>query len=103
MKKTLSEQRFKMIDFLYNLFKSEDAKTEEQYQEYKKKYGDKFKILQKGDRYAVQYEINHPDMRIGGDKILVTTGFIYTLKEAKEWYIRECKNYDFNSLPIREV
>ena len=92
-----------MIDFLYNLFKSEDTKTEEQYQEYKKKYGDKIKILQKGDRYSVQYETNRPNMRNNNSKIVFSTAFIYNLKEAKKRYVRECKNYDFNSLPIREV
>lgn len=92
-----------MIDFLYNLFKSEDTKTEEQYQEYKKKYGDKIKILQKGDRYSVQYETNRPNMRNNNSEIVFSTAFIYNLKEAKERYVRECKNYDFNSLPIREV
>lgn len=94
------------MDFIYNLFKSEDAKIEEQYQECKKKYGDKIKILQKGDWYAVQYEINRPGMMIsllGGDRILLTTRFIYTLKEAKERYVGECKKHEYESLPVKEI
>ena len=90
-----------MIDFIYNLFKSEDVKIDEEYQKYKAKYGDKVKILRKGDKYGVSYTIKHP---VKNERpISNSISFIYSLNEAKEKYVKECKNYDFNTHPVREV
>lgn len=86
-----------MINFIYNLFQSEETKINEQHEAYKKKYGDRIKILRQGDMYAVEDSLS---LR---RNLKFTTPFYYTLEDAKKRYIEICKYYETNQLPIIEI
>ena len=86
-----------MVDFIYNLFKSEEVKTNEEYEKYKSKYGEKIKILKQGDSYAIEDSLSFRR------NLKFITPFYYTLEDAKRRYIEICKSVEKNKLPIIEV
>ncbi len=86
-----------MVNFIYTLFKSEETKINEDYEPYKKKYGDKIKILRQGDMYAIEDSLSFRR------NLKFTTPFYYNLQDAKKRYIQICKYYETNQLPIVEI
>lgn len=84
-----------MINFIYNLFKSEETKIDEEYQEYRQKYRDKIKIFRKGDLYGVDESLLN--------KHRSCTSFLWNSQEIKKRYIEVCKNYEYSLLPVVEM
>ena len=91
-----------MIDFLTNLFKSEDEKLAEQYEEYKKKFP-KHKLWRKGNGYIINGFTRHPNPKVKEPwehKIPLEN---HNEIEAKAYYVKRCKEIEQNKKPLKEV
>ncbi len=90
-----------MIDFIENIFKSEDDKLAEQYQEYKNKFP-KHKLWSKGNNFIVNSFHRHPSKK---NELLEGTYTLenYTENRAKAYYVKRLKEIEQSQKPKIEI